>query len=229
MVKAVLTDIEGTTTPISFVKDVLFPYSYENIQDFILKNKDNPLIIKILEDVKKVEGKELSLEEIIQTLKRWIEEDRKITPLKEIQGFIWEEGYKSGKLKGYVYPDAYEKLKQWYENAIKLYVYSSGSVKAQKLLFSNTNFGDLNYLFSGYFDTNIGNKKEPISYTKIAQSIGLNPDEILFLSDNPDEILAAAKAGMKVVRLVRPNDAEYIKDFPYPQVESFIQIDLTVL
>lgn len=229
MVKAVLTDIEGTITPISFVKDVLFPYSYENIQDFILKNKDNPLIIKILEDVKKVEGKELSLEEIIQTLKRWIEEDRKITPLKEIQGLIWEEGYKSGKLKGYVYPDAYEKLKQWYENAIKLYVYSSGSVKAQKLLFSNTNFGDLNYLFSGYFDTNIGNKKEPISYTKIAQSIGLNPDEILFLSDNPDEIMAAAKAGMKVVRLVRPKDAEYIKDFPYPQVESFNQIDLTVL
>lgn len=229
MVKAVLTDIEGTITPISFVKDVLFPYSYENIQDFILKNKDNPLIVKILEDVKKVEGKELSLEEIIQTLKRWIEEDRKITPLKEIQGLIWEEGYKSGKLKGYVYPDAYEKLKQWYENAVKLYVYSSGSVKAQKLLFSNTNFGDLNYLFSGYFDTNIGNKKEPISYTKIAQSIGLNPDEILFLSDNPDEIMAAAKAGMKVVRLVRPKDAEYIKDFPYPQVESFHQIDLTVL
>ncbi|MDM7274042.1 acireductone synthase [Sulfurihydrogenibium azorense] len=229
MVKAVLTDIEGTITPISFVKDVLFPYSYENIQDFILKNKDNPLIIKILEDVKKVEGKELSLEEIIQTLKRWIEEDRKITPLKEIQGLIWEEGYKSGKLKGYVYPDAYEKLKHWYENAVKLYVYSSGSVKAQKLLFSNTNFGDLNYLFSGYFDTNIGNKKEPISYTKITQSIGLNPDEILFLSDNPDEIMAAAKAGMKVVRLVRPKDAEYIKDFPYPQVESFNQIDLTVL
>ena len=229
MVKAVLTDIEGTTTPISFVKDVLFPYSYEKIQEFVLKNKDNPQIVKILEDVKKIEERDLSLEEIIQTLKKWIEEDRKITPLKELQGLIWEEGYKSGELKGYVYPDAYEKLKEWYEKGIKLYIYSSGSVKAQKLLFSNTNFGDLNYLFSGYFDTNIGNKKDPLSYTKIAQSVGLSPNEILFLSDNPDEILASAKAGMKVIRLVRPNDAEYVKDFPYPQVESFNQIDVSML
>ncbi|MGB9767123.1 MAG: acireductone synthase [Sulfurihydrogenibium sp.] len=226
MVKAVLTDIEGTTTPISFVKDVLFPYSYEKIEEFILKNKENPQILSILEEVKKIEGKDLSLEEVIDTLKRWIEEDRKITPLKEIQGLIWEEGYKSGKLKGFVYPDAYQKLKEWFEKGIKLYVYSSGSVKAQKLLFSNTNFGDLNYLFSGYFDTNIGNKKEKDSYVKIANHIGLEPREVLFLSDNPEEIVAAASAGMNVVRLVRPSDAEHIKDFPYSQVESFNEIKI---
>ncbi|PMP64076.1 MAG: acireductone synthase [Sulfurihydrogenibium sp.] len=226
MVKAVLTDIEGTTTPISFVKDVLFPYSYEKIEEFILKNKENPQILSILEEVKKIEGKDLSLEEVIGTLKRWIEEDRKITPLKEIQGLIWEEGYKSGKLKGFVYPDAYQKLKEWFEKGIKLYVYSSGSVKAQKLLFSNTNFGDLNYLFSGYFDTNIGNKKEKDSYVKIANHIGLEPREVLFLSDNPEEIVAAASAGMNVVRLVRPSDAEHIKDFPYSQVESFNEIKI---
>ncbi|MGC8868897.1 MAG: acireductone synthase [Sulfurihydrogenibium sp.] len=226
MVKAVLTDIEGTTTPISFVKDVLFPYSYEKMEEFILKNKENPQILSILEEVKKIEGKDLSLEEVIDTLKRWIEEDRKITPLKEIQGLIWEEGYKSGKLKGFVYPDAYQKLKEWFEKGIKLYVYSSGSVKAQKLLFSNTNFGDLNYLFSGYFDTNIGNKKEKDSYVKIANHIGLEPREVLFLSDNPEEIVAAASAGMNVVRLVRPSDAEYIKDFPYSQVESFNEIKI---
>jgi enolase-phosphatase E1 len=226
MVKAVLTDIEGTTTPISFVKDVLFPYSYEKMEEFILKNKENPQILSILEEVKKIEGKDLSLEEVINTLKKWIEEDRKITPLKEIQGLIWEEGYKSGKLKGFVYPDAYQKLKEWFEKDIKLYVYSSGSVKAQKLLFSNTNFGDLNYLFSGYFDTNIGNKKEKDSYVKIANHIGLEPREVLFLSDNPEEIAAAASAGMNVVRLVRPSDAEYIKDFPYSQVESFNEIKI---
>ncbi|MGC8941191.1 MAG: acireductone synthase [Sulfurihydrogenibium sp.] len=226
MVKAVLTDIEGTTTPISFVKDVLFPYSYEKMEEFILKNKENPQILSILEEVKKIEGKDLSLEEVIDTLKRWIEEDRKITPLKEIQGLIWEEGYKSGKLKGFVYPDAYQKLKEWFEKGIKLYVYSSGSVKAQKLLFSNTNFGDLNYLFSGYFDTNIGNKKEKDSYVKIANHIGLEPREVLFLSDNPEEIVAAASAGMNVVRLVRPSDAEHIKDFPYSQVESFNEIKI---
>ncbi|HEV09194.1 MAG TPA: acireductone synthase, partial [Sulfurihydrogenibium azorense] len=101
-----------------------------------------------------------------------------------------------------------------------------GSVKAQKLLFSNTNFGDLNYLFSGYFDTNIGNKKEKDSYVKIANHIGLEPREVLFLSDNPEEIAAAASAGMNVVRLVRPSDAEHIKDFPYSQVESFNEIKI---
>jgi enolase-phosphatase E1 len=229
MVKAILTDIEGTTTPISFVKDVLFPYSYQKMEEFILENKDNPKISKILDEVKKIEGKDLSLEELINTLKKWIEEDRKITPLKEIQGIIWEEGYKSGKLQGYVYPDAYEKLKEWFDSGVKIYVYSSGSVKAQKLLFSNTNYGDLNYIFSGYFDTNIGNKKEKESYEKIAKEIGINPNEVLFLSDNPEEIIAASSTGMKVIRLVRQNDTEYIQDFPYPQVESFKHINLQML
>ncbi len=229
MVKAILTDIEGTTTPISFVKDVLFPYSYQKMEEFILENKDNPKISKILDEVKKIEGKDLSLEELINTLKKWIEEDRKITPLKEIQGIIWEEGYKSGKLQGYVYPDAYEKLKEWFDSGVKIYVYSSGSVKAQKLLFSNTNYGDLNYIFSGYFDTNIGNKKEKESYEKIAKEIGINPNEVLFLSDNPEEIIAASSTGMKVIRLVRQNDTEYIEDFPYPQVESFKHINLQML
>ncbi len=226
MIKAIITDIEGTITPISFVKDVLFPYSNQKIESFIKENLNNPEVLKILKDIKNIENKELTLDEIISTLKKWIEEDKKITPLKEIQGLIWEEGYKTGQLEGYIYPDAYKNLKLWFDNGLKIYVYSSGSVKAQKLLFSNTNYGDINYLFSGYFDTNIGNKKNKESYLKIAKEINISPENIIFLSDNPDEVIAAAQSGMKVIRLVRPNDAQYIDNFPYLQVESFDEIDL---
>ncbi|MEZ0322868.1 MAG: acireductone synthase [Hydrogenothermaceae bacterium] len=225
-IKAIITDIEGTTTPISFVKDVLFPYSYQKIEEFLKNNWEEEEVKKIVENIKQIEGKNLSFEEVVNTLKRWIEEDKKITPLKQLQGIIWEDGYKSGELKGYIYPDAYKKLKEWFEKGIKLYVYSSGSVRAQKLLFSHTNYGDLTYLFNGYFDTNIGSKIEPESYKKISQIIGFNPQNTLFLSDNPEEIKAAAQSGIKVYRLVRPNDVDYIENFSYPQIASFEEIDI---
>ena len=223
MIKAILTDIEGTVSSISFVKDVLFPYSKERIDTFIKENKDNAEVQRILDEVRKIEGKDLTVEEIIETLKKWIDEDRKIAPLKDIQGLIWKEGFETGKLKADLYEDAYRKLKEWKEK-YPIYVYSSGSVQAQKLFFSHTNYGNILNWFSGHFDTKIGNKKESDSYKKIAKEIGLKPEEILFLSDNPDEIIASAKAGMKAIRVVRPNDAEYIEDFPYKQVKTFDEI-----
>ena len=223
MIKAILTDIEGTVSSISFVKDVLFPYSKERIDTFIKENEDNPEVQRILDEVRKIEGKDLTVEEIIRTLKKWIDEDRKIAPLKDIQGLIWKEGFETGKLKADLYEDAYRKLKEWKEK-YPIYVYSSGSVQAQKLFFSHTNYGNILNWFSGHFDTKIGNKKESDSYKKIAKEIGLKPEEILFLSDNPDEIIASAKAGMKAIRVVRPNDAEYIEDFPYKQVKTFDEI-----
>lgn len=226
MIKAVLTDIEGTTSSISFVNDVLFPYAKEKMEEFVKENKDNPEVKKILEEVKKIEGKDLTIDEIIKTLIKWKEEDKKITPLKEIQGLIWEEGYKKGELQGHIYEDSFKKLKKWNDEGIPVYVYSSGSVKAQKLLFSNTEFGDINYLFSGYFDTKVGSKKESSSYKKIAEEIGLKPEEILFLSDNPEEIEAAAKAGMKVIRFARKGEFEIIPDFPFKQVRSFEEIEI---
>ncbi len=219
MFKAVLTDIEGTTSSISFVKEVLFPYSKKKLREFVEKHKDDPEVKRILEEVKKIEEGDP-----VETLLRWIDEDRKITPLKEIQGLIWEEGYKSGELKGHIYEDAYEKLKEWHSKGIPIYVYSSGSVKAQKLLFSHTQYGDITYLFSGYFDTKIGSKKDPESYKKIAEKIGLKPEEILFLSDNPDEIIAASKAGFQVIRFAREGENEIIPDFPFRQVRSFREI-----
>ncbi len=221
MIKAVLTDIEGTTSSISFVKEVLFPYSRNKLREFIREHSEDPEVRRILEEVQKIEPGDP-----VDTLIRWIDEDRKATPLKELQGLIWEEGYKRGELKGHIYEDAYRKLKEWHEKGIPIYVYSSGSVKAQKLLFGHTQFGDINYLFSGYFDTKIGNKKDPESYWRIAREIGLKPEEILFLSDNPEEIKSASEAGMKVIRFAREGENEIIEGFPYPQARSFDEITL---
>ncbi len=221
MIKAVLTDIEGTTSSIYFVKDVLFPYSKKKLREFIKELSEDPQVKRILEEVSKAEGGDP-----VETLLRWIDEDRKATPLKELQGLIWEEGYRSGELKGHIYEDAFRKFKEWHEKGIPIYVYSSGSVKAQKLLFGHTEYGDINYLFSGYFDTKIGSKKDPQSYRRIAEEIGLRPEEVLFLSDNPEEIRAAAVAGMKVLRFAREGENEIIENFPYPQVRSFEEVSL---
>ena len=201
-IKAIVTDIEGTTSSLSFVKDELFPYAYKNLPDYVWDNESE--IAALLDDVKKEEqNPDLSLEEVIEVLLRYIDDDKKITPLKTLQGMIWEAGYKSGELIGHIYDDALAGLKRWKNQGVALYIYSSGSVPAQKLLFGHTKAGDLNPLFSGYFDTSTGGKKESESYEKIAAQIGVTASEILFLSDSTDEIDAAAAAGMNVIILDR--------------------------
>ena len=201
-IKAIVTDIEGTTSSLSFVKETLFPHAYKHLPDFVWDHEKElePLLNEVREEEK---NPDLSLEEVIEVLLRYIDEDQKITALKTIQGMIWEEGYKAGELKGHIYDDALEGLKRWKDQGIDLYIYSSGSIPAQKLLFGNTEAGDLNHLFSGYFDTTTGNKKEAESYTKIAAEIGVPEKKILFLSDSLDEINAAAEVGMNVVVLDR--------------------------
>ncbi len=226
MIKAILTDIEGTTSSISFVKDVLFPYAKEKMEQFIKQNKDNPEVQRILKNVEKEVGRKLTIDEVIKILEKWIDEDKKIIPLKEIQGLIWEEGYRKKEVEGHIYEDSFKKLNELKNRKIPVYLYSSGSVKAQKLLFSNTKFGDVNHLFSGYFDTKIGGKKETESYKKIAEKLGLKPEEILFLSDNPEEIEAASKAGMQVIRFAREGEFEIIPNFPFKQVRSFEEVDI---
>lgn len=201
-IKAILTDIEGTTSSISFVKDVLFPYAYRHLPGFVQEYAQE--IETILNDVRAEENNNnLSDEEVVEVLQRWIEEDKKLTPLKTLQGMIWQAGYEAGELHGHIYEDAVERLKRWKKAGFDLYIYSSGSVAAQKLLFSNTASGDLTPLFSGYFDTTTGPKLQSESYEKIAAQIGLAPERILFLSDNTQEIEAAAKAGMPVIVLDR--------------------------
>lgn len=225
MIKAVVTDIEGTTSSLSFVKDVLFPYARQFIPGFVNRHADDGKVGEQIEAVRAIMGEPAaSLEQVVNQLLDWIDRDQKITPLKALQGMVWEAGYRNRDFHGHVYSDAVEALRKWHAEGVKLYVYSSGSVHAQKLLFAHTEYGDLTPLFCGYFDTNIGGKKEKESYAEIARQTGLDPGGILFLSDIPAELDAAALAGFKVVQLARPGEANPSEE--YPVAESFAQIDL---
>ncbi|MBI2810167.1 MAG: acireductone synthase [Candidatus Melainabacteria bacterium] len=221
-VNAIVTDIEGTTTSISFVHDNLFPYAKQHVTAYVLGHQNEPNVKAILQDVQNVAN--VSAEDVIPTLKLWMEQDKKITPLKALQGLMWEEGYRQGAFQGHVYDDAYEQMAHWKNQGIPLYVYSSGSVLAQKLLFSYSDHGDMTPLFSDHFDTKIGGKRETASYEKIAQQIGLAPERILFLSDTVEELNAAQQAGMQTVLLFR--DGTPSQDYGHPCVTNFNEITL---
>ncbi len=212
---AILTDIEGTTTDVAFVHKVLFPYAAKALPDFIRGNWRKKAVAAEIKAVRETIGAKASLDQVIQTLLTWIQEDRKETPLKALQGMVWEHGYKDGAFVSHMYPDAPEMLRKWKGEGRDLYVYSSGSVAAQKLLYGYSEAGDLTPLFSGYYDTTIGKKQETASYTAIAKDIGRAPGTILFLSDHPAEVKAALQAGMKSVRIDReraPNAAPELVD-----------------
>lgn len=205
MIKAILTDIEGTTSSLSFVKDVLFPYSRAQLADFVKLHWQEPMVRAQLDEARKLAGEAIDDDQLLTLLVRWIDEDRKVTPLKALQGMIWEDGYRNRRFQGHVYEDAARMLRAWHDDGIRLYVYSSGSVQAQKLLFAHSTHGDLTPLFSGYFDTRIGGKRETSSYTRIAAGIGLASRDVLFLSDIPEELDAARDAGMRTCQLLREN------------------------
>ncbi|MGZ5527025.1 MAG: acireductone synthase [Methylomonas sp.] len=224
MIKAIVTDIEGTTSSILFVKDVLFPYARANLADYVRCHEHDPQVKPLLDDVRKEVGSELSLEQVIAQLIQWIDEDKKVTPLKSLQGLIWEAGYRQGDFKGHLYPDAAEKLRAWKADGLDLYVYSSGSVYAQKLLFGHTEYGDLMPLFSGYFDTHIGGKREKQSYDHIAEQLAIPADQLLFLSDIKEELDAAKAAGFETIWLVR--DSAPDPQAEHRQVNNFNQIDV---
>jgi enolase-phosphatase E1 len=208
VIRAILTDIEGTTTDIAFVHKILFPYARARIGSYVRAHAQLPAVREQLAAVSREAGCTLSDEEAIAQLVQWIDEDKKITPLKALQGLIWEEGYRKGDFTGHVYPDAEVALRRWHAAGSRLYVYSSGSVQAQKLIFGHTPYGDLTPLFSGYFDTRIGGKREVASYERIAQEIGVAAGEILFLSDIGEELDAASAAGMKTAWLVREGNVD---------------------
>lgn len=200
--RAIVTDIEGTTSSIAFVHDVLFPYSRARLADFVAAHPGEAA--PFLDQVRAETGNpDLDTDGCIAQLLAWHDADRKIGPLKSLQGLIWAQGFAEGVLKGHIYPDALAGLRRWHAAGIPLYVYSSGSVAAQKLIFGHTEHGDLTPLFAGFFDTAVGGKKEAASYEAIARAIGLPPGDILFLSDVREELDAAAAAGFAVVLLVR--------------------------
>ena len=206
-IRAIVTDIEGTTSSISFVHDVLFPYASRELPEFVRSNNEDPDVAKLLDDARLEAGEaDASTDRVIDILLTWINEDRKATPLKELQGHIWRRGYESGDFTGHMYDDAVDRLRRWSVEGIRLFVYSSGSVAAQRLLFGYSDSGDLTPLFEGYFDTGTGHKKEPDSYRNITAAIALPSDEILFLSDVAEELDAADAAGMQTWQLVRGDD-----------------------
>lgn len=203
-IKAILTDIEGTTSAVSFVFDVLFPYAARHLPGFVSEHAAEPAVAEQLEAVRRESGEpEASVERVVAILLEWIAEDRKATPLKALQGMVWEQGYRAGQLKGHVYPDAVEALRRWHAEGYRLYVYSSGSIQAQKLIFGCSEAGDLSPLFSGYFDTTSGPKREAGSYRRIVEAIGLPAEEVLFLSDVVQELDAAREAGLPTIGLAR--------------------------
>lgn len=160
-IKAILTDIEGTTSAVSFVFDVLFPYAARHLPDFVREHAGEPEVAAQLAAVRAESGEaDADVERAIAILLQWIAEDRKATPLKALQGMVWAQGYRDGQLKGHVYPDAVQALREWKARGLDLYVYSSGSIQAQKLIFGCSEAGDLGPLFSGYFDTTSGPKRK---------------------------------------------------------------------
>ncbi|MCP1616012.1 acireductone synthase [Pseudomonas sp. SLBN-26] len=221
-IKAILTDIEGTTSAVSFVFDVLFPYAARHLPGFVSEHAAEPAVAEQVEAVRRESGEpEASVERVVAILLDWIAEDRKATPLKALQGMVWEQGYRTGQLKGHVYPDAVEALRRWHAEGYRLYVYSSGSIQAQKLIFGCSEAGDLSPLFSGYFDTTSGPKREAGSYRRIVEAIGLPAEEVLFLSDVVQELDAAREAGLPTIGLAREGG----ELAGHPTVASFAVID----
>jgi len=230
MTRAILTDIEGTTSSISFVRDVLFPYARRALPGFVRAHGDEAEVRRWLDAVATEAGGLCQDDMIVETLQGWIDQDRKHTALKALQGLVWEAGYRQADFTAPIYPDAAQTLQRWHALGLPLYVYSSGSVPAQKLFFGHSDAGDLSGLFSGWFDTEVGGKREADSYSRIAQAIGVEPHAILFLSDVVEELDAARAAGMQTVLVDRP------ADYPQPRqgdaahghthVASFLEIEL---
>jgi len=222
-IRAVVTDIEGTTSSLSFVKDVLFPYARRFIPAFVQDHEAQ--LSGLRGEIEAMLGQQnLSSAEMVRILLQWMDEDRKITPLKSLQGMVWKTGYESGELQSHVYEDAVRGLRKWHASGLRLCVYSSGSVPAQKLLFAHTASGDLLPLFSGYFDTTTGPKLESASYARIAGSLELPARSIVFLSDHTGETRAAAAAGLQTIVLARAGIEANTREFPIAR--SFDEIVL---
>lgn len=202
-IRAIITDIEGTTSSISFVHDMLFPYARRALPDFVAAHRNDPEVRRWLVKVGKEIDADPDSRDVIDTLLHWIDIDRKHTALKALQGLIWASGYESGAFRAHVYPEVAAKLREWRDAGLDLYVYSSGSVPAQRLFFGYSEAGDLTPLFSDHFDTEIGGKREQASYARILDAIGRTGEETLFLSDVVAELDAAREAGLRTILLER--------------------------
>jgi enolase-phosphatase E1 len=232
--RCILLDIEGTTTPIAFVHEVLFSYARTHVRSFLEDNIDSDEVradLALLREENAAdvnEGRYPKLLDQAESIARYIEwliaNDRKSTGLKSLQGKIWREGYLDGSLKSQVFPDVPPAFACWHEKGLRISIFSSGSVLAQKLLFGYTEAGDLTKYISDYFDTNVGAKGEAESYRRIAAAMGLRVNEILFVSDVVRELEAAREAGMKVLLSIRPGNAPQELAERFETIHSFEEI-----
>ena len=235
----VLLDIEGTTCPVSFVSEVLFPYAHQQIPLFLAEQVENPIVQNLLNKVfdawdQDTDPEALSLgqkyfkknsESAIEYLSLLIKKDRKLTPLKELQGLIWRQGYDKKILKAPLYTDVPEALERWHHAGLKLSVYSSGSINAQKLLYQHSTYGDLSNLFYQWFDTNTGSKQIAQSYAKIGKTLNANPERIVFISDQKSELSAAKSAGFKVLFSQREGNPE-TDNGDYIGIKNYAELSL---
>uniref|UniRef100_A0A2M4AS03 Enolase-phosphatase E1 n=1 Tax=Anopheles triannulatus TaxID=58253 RepID=A0A2M4AS03_9DIPT len=227
--KSIICDVEGTTTSISFVKETLFPYALKNAEEYLRKNWNEDAtktVVKALreqadEDKKAdlegvipipAEDSESIIPDVIKNVEWQMSQDRKTGSLKTLQGLVWAKGYKDGTIKGHVYDDVQKAFEQWTESGRKVYIYSSGSVEAQKLLFEHSEQGNLLKYLTGHYDTKVGGKREKESYQSIVKNIDVLAEDALFLTDIVAEAKAAKEAGLNVVLLERPGNAELSED-----------------
>ncbi len=226
MIRFILLDIEGTTTDVRFVHQVLFPYARQHLEAYVLNHLDSPFVQENLKRVKETvlseDRRQIDNNEAIAYLLKWIDTDRKHTALKALQGELWRTGYEQGEYQSHLYPDVIEALKRWQQAGIEVGIYSSGSVQAQKLLFQYTPYGNLNPFFSHYFDTRIGAKQDPKAYATIAEQLNRPANEILFLSDIEAELAAAHSMGFSVGLLAR--EASTLPDSRFPVYLDFSSI-----
>jgi len=238
----VLLDIEGTTCPVSFVGEVLFPYAKQQMPAFLADQAENPIVQELLIQVfdawdKDTDNEAAALRQrycqndskaAVSYLDWLIEKDRKLTPLKELQGLIWRQGYDQGLLKAPLYADVPEALERWHSAGLELSTYSSGSINAQKLLYRHSSYEDLSILFRSWFDTNIGSKVSSQSYTKIAEALKSSPEQIVFISDRKSELIAAAEAGIKVLFSQRVDNPE-TDNGNFIAVNNYADLDLKLI
>ncbi len=224
--QVILLDIEGTTTPIDFVYKTLFPYAKNRLDEFVSTGLDKSNL-KLLENEYQNDNTPSKPEWNTPPTKyiHWLTvQDRKSPALKSIQGKIWKAGYENGSIKGELFPDVVPAIKRWKARGKRVCIYSSGSVLAQKLLFKYSKNGDISTLIDGYFDTEVGPKKESASYKEIAERLKLRPEEIVFISDSADECAAAEKAGCLVRYSVRPGNK--VEPVTFERITSFEEITI---
>ncbi len=222
MIRAILLDIEGTTTPIAFVHEVLFSYARNHAKEFLANRVDAEDIARLREeqtaDLNNGEQPPMPLDAYVEWL---IARDHKSTGLKSLQGKIWRQGYADGSLKSQVYADVAPAFARWRARGLGISIFSSGSVLAQQLLFANTDAGDLTKFIDQYFDTNVGKKGEAASYRRIAEALNLRTEEVLFISDVVAELDAANEAGMQTLLSIRPGNPPQERAERYQTIQTF--------